>query len=99
MTDRARFAVAVVCCGWWAGCVPDLPPPDTVPASMQFDPTSVPPRVPQPINLVINPATGHIDFSVVGLDIPTDPAMCLTQTLISPAECEFDQYLESLDGF
>jgi hypothetical protein len=97
MIDRARRALAVICCSGWAlGCVAKLPPPNPTPTVMQFDPNAVPPRVPQPTSLVINPATGHIDFSLAGLTLPDD---CMTSVLVTPAECEFDKYLESLDGF
>jgi hypothetical protein len=81
-----------------AGCVPDLKP-DPLPEVMQFDPSSTPPRSPEPTALVISQTTGKIDFSVAGLDIPTEPGACVDATLVSPAECEFDQYLERLDGF
>jgi len=76
-------------------CVPTLPknPP---PEQMDFDPQANPPRVPQPTSLIINPVTKHIDFSLAGLTIPSD---CATATDISQAECEFDQYLQALDGF
>jgi hypothetical protein len=67
------------------GCVPNLPK-DPVPEEMTFDP---PNTVPTPTNLIVNPATGHIDFSLA-----PPPA-----TPVSDAEREFDQYLESLDGF
>lgn len=78
-----------------AACVPTLPK-NPVPEKMDFDPQSFPPRVPQPTSLVVNPATGHIDFSLAGLTIPAD---CANQMTLSQAECEFDQYLQSLDGF
>lgn len=75
-------------------CVPTLPK-DPVPEAMEFDPQSFPPRVAQPTDLVID-AMGHIDFSLAGLTLPAD---CASQTTLSPAECEFDQYLQTLDGF
>jgi hypothetical protein len=68
-----------------AGCVPSLPH-DTVPEEMTFDP---PNTVPTPTNLVVNPMTGHIDFSLA--PPPATPP--------SAAEAAFDKYLESLDGF
>jgi len=101
MTGRARLAVVLAACGWWAACVPDLHTPDVIPETveMQFDPTTG--RVPQPTSLVINPGTGHIDFSVAGIVVPTDctNADMLAAAKISAAECLFDQYLQSLDGF
>jgi hypothetical protein len=96
MIDRVRFGLAVISCGSVLGCVAKLPPPLPTPTVMQFDPNAVPPRVPQPTSLVVNPTTGHIDFSLAGLTLPDD---CTKSMLVSPAECEFDKYLESLDGF
>lgn len=77
------------------GCMPDLdftPPP----AAMQFDLTSVPPRAPQPTALIVNPKTGLIDFSLAGTPIPAD---CATQQTLTQAQCQFDQYLQTLNGF
>jgi hypothetical protein len=91
-------AAVLGCLVSMGACVPDLPidrPPDL----MEFDPSATPPRSPEPTVLVINQQTGLIDFSVTGLDIPPTPGDCADSTLISPAECEFDQYLERLDGF
>ena len=81
-----------------AGCVPDLPGDDTgpFPEQMQFDPNSTPPRVPEPTSLLINQTTGLIDFSLSGLDVPVD---CTMPAPLSQAQCEFYQYLETLDGF
>jgi hypothetical protein len=76
-------------------CVPNVGSNPT-PASMQFDLTSTPPRAPQPTFLVVNPTTGHIDFSLAGTPIPAD---CTTQTALTPAQCQFDQFLQTLDGF
>jgi hypothetical protein len=84
---RAAFVVVVLSALGLgaAGCVPSLPH-DTVPEEMTFDP---PNTVPTPTNLVVNPMTGHIDFSLA--PPPATPP--------SPAEAAFDTYLESLDGF
>src|SRR5262245_51747394 len=74
------------------GCVPDVGSNPT-PASMEFDLTSRPPRAPQPTLLVINPTTGHIDFSLAGTPIPAD---CSTPPEgLTPAQCEFDQFLQT----
>jgi len=78
-----------------AGCTPDVGA-DPVPEAMELDTEAAPPRVPQPTNLVVNPLTGLIDFSLAGAALPDD---CSDATAISPAECAFDRYLESLDGF
>jgi hypothetical protein len=69
---------------------------DPVPEAMEFDPEAVPPRVPQPTGLVVNNQTHRIDFSLVGPAIPAD---CAVPGTLSRAECEFDQYLQTLDGF
>jgi hypothetical protein len=63
---------------------------------MEFDLTSKPPRAPQPTFLVVNPTTGHIDFSLAGTPVPAD---CSAQQALTPAQCEFDQFLQTLDGF
>ncbi len=76
-----------------AGCMPDIGT-QTVPEAMEFDPGTG--RVPQPTVLVINPATGKIDMSLAGVTVPAD---CLAQTAMPVAQCEFYQYLQSLDGF
>src|SRR5262245_3372853 len=76
-------------------CTPDVGS-TPVPTSMQFDLTAMPPRVPQPTALIGNPQTGHIDFSLAGTPIPAD---CSTQTALTEAQCEFDQWLQTLDGF
>ncbi len=39
---------------------------DQPPEAMEFDPTSDPPRSPEPNVVVINPATGRIDFGMLG---------------------------------
>jgi hypothetical protein len=84
----ALFSVA-------ASCTPDIGH-DAVPEAMEFDTTATPPRVPQPIGLIVNPATGRIDFGLAGTPLPAD---CSQSTTLSPAECQFDHYLETLDGF
>jgi hypothetical protein len=63
---------------------------------MQFDLTATPPRTPQPTGLIVNPQTGHIDFSLAGTPIPDD---CTTQMALTQAQCQFDQFLQTLDGF
>lgn len=77
------------------GCTPDAAN-DPVPEAMEFDTEAAPPRVPQPTGLVVNPATGHIDFALAGTPLPDD---CDEPSAFSPAECGFNKYLESLDGF
>jgi hypothetical protein len=64
---------------------------------MQFEPTATPPRVPEPTHVIINPATRHIDFALAGVTVPAD---CAAATIPIPrAQCEFYQYLQSLDGY
>ena len=78
-----------------AGCTPDIGH-DPVPEAMEFDTEATPPRVPQPTGLIVNPATGRIDFALAGTPLPAD---CAKSETLSPAECQFDRYLETLDGF
>jgi hypothetical protein len=66
----------------------------SIPEAMEFDPGTG--RVPQPTVLVINPVTGKIDLSLAGVTVPAD---CLAQAAMPVAQCEFYQYLQSLDGF
>jgi hypothetical protein len=88
-----RLAVALsVLAG---ACTPDVGT-GHIPTAMEFDVTSVPPRVPQPTALVVNPQTGLIDFSLAGTPLPAD---CTTQTALTPAQCQFDQWLQTLNGF
>jgi hypothetical protein len=76
-----------------AGCAPSIGK-DPVPAAMQWDAT--PPRVPGPSLLLINRSTGRIDLSQAGIPVADD---CAAQTLLPQAACEFDQYLQTLNGF
>lgn len=78
-----------------AACTPDVGS-DPVPAAMQFDLTATPPRAPQPTLLVVNPATMRIDFGLTGTPLPED---CADQQALTQAQCEFNKYLETLDGF
>jgi hypothetical protein len=63
---------------------------------MQFDTTATPPRVPEPTHVIINPGTRKIDFSLGGIAVPSD---CAAQTAMPRAQCEFYQYLQTLDGY
>ncbi|HVT07021.1 MAG TPA: hypothetical protein VHO67_06170 [Polyangia bacterium] len=76
-----------------AGCAPSIGH-DPVPGAMQWD--AMPPRVPSPSLLLVNPATGRIDFSQAGIRVPSQ---CAAQTDLPQAACEFDQYLQTLNGF
>jgi hypothetical protein len=91
LARAAALALAVSA----AGCTPDVAT-DGVPDAMEFDTDTTPPRVPQPTGLIVNPATGHIDFALAGTPLPAD---CQEASASSPAECHFDRYLETLDGF
>jgi hypothetical protein len=89
---RLAVAVASALAG---ACVPDVGSNPT-PGSMLFDLTSTPPIAPQPTLLVVNQTTGHIDFGLAGTPLPDD---CSTAQGMTPAQCEFDQWLETLNGF
>jgi hypothetical protein len=78
-----------------ASCTPDIGS-DPVPESLEFDTEASPPRVPAPTGLIVNPLTGHIDFGLAGAPVPAD---CTEPSSYSQAECEFNQYLQTLDGF
>lgn len=65
-------------------------------AVMELDATTSPPRVPQPIDLAIDPVTGRVDLATAGVVVPDD---CAAATSMPVAQCELDQYLEALDGF
>ncbi|MDJ0766055.1 MAG: hypothetical protein QNJ97_23925 [Myxococcota bacterium] len=93
-----RLIVVGLALGWAATCTPDIdqdPKPEF--AIMEFDPDTG--RVPEPIGLVINPVTGLIDLDLVDIDVPADCQNIPTDNPMPMAECEFLQYLESLDGF
>lgn len=77
------------------GCMPDVGE-DPVPEAIEFDPSGTPARIPEPILLVVDPQTGRIDLGLAGIDVPAD---CAAEPPEAVAGCEFDQYLESLDGF
>jgi hypothetical protein len=94
-SPRAGLLAALFSLVSAASCTPDIGH-DPVPEAMEFDTEAVPPRVPAPIGLIVNPATGHIDFGLAGTPLPDK---CAESTAVSPAECEFDHYLETLDGF
>jgi hypothetical protein len=98
-----------VCCGFQlalgagaasivSACVPDLGAPDPIPElqEMQFNPDPTNPRVPQPTSLIVNTQTGRLDFSLAGVTVPDD---CSKVDVGKQAECLFDHYLESLDGY
>jgi hypothetical protein len=78
-----------------AGCTPDVGN-DPVPEAMEFEPDALPPRVPAPAGLIISPVTGRIDFALAGTPLPDD---CSEPGGLSEAECVFNQYLETLNGF
>lgn len=92
---HARIGAALGLLATAASCTPDIGH-DPEPEAMEFDTEAAPPRVPAPIGLIVNPATGHIDFGLAGTPLPGD---CDQATAMSPAECSFDRYLETLDGF
>ena len=71
----------------------------TCSAILEFDVGIASSIAPFPAPGALNTQTGKLDLSVVGVDVPTDPANCQTQTAMSVAQCEFYRYLEQLDGF
>ena len=79
----------------WCACVPDVAK-DPRPEAMEFDPTAMPPRAPQPTGLVVDPVTHRINLALAGMVVPPD---CTVVAPLSQAECEFNTYLQSLDGF
>jgi hypothetical protein len=83
----------IAACG---GEEPAAAGPDDPLATMEFDSMVAPPRVPQPTDLAIDPATGRIDLSIAGVEVPAD---CAAQGAMPVAQCELDQYLEALDGY
>jgi len=88
---RAAFILTTLA----GACTPDVGS-SAVPTAMQFDLTATPARVPQPTALVVNPQTGHIDFGQTGTPLPAD---CTMATAMTEAQCQFDQWLQTLDGF
>ena len=89
------FSLAGVALGWpLSGCAPDVAD-DPVPEALEFELTP-PPRAPEPSSLIVNPVTGRIDFSLAGISLPDD---CASQRLLWEADCEFNRYLETLDGY
>ncbi|MEO5767391.1 MAG: hypothetical protein ABIS92_03490, partial [Polyangia bacterium] len=89
-------AAAVAALFVLSGCTPDVaqdPPAE----AMEFDFDVAPPRVPQPTGLIFNPQSKHLDFSLAGVALPADCADAAPP--LSQAECEFDKYLQTLDGF
>jgi hypothetical protein len=89
---RVVMAAAVAGAG---GCLPDVGS-DPTPTAMELDLTATPPRAPQPTALIVNPQTGLIDFSLAGTPIPDD---CSTQQALTEAQCQFNQWLQTLNGF
>jgi len=92
-----RWIVAVMAssAGLAGACTPDVGS-DPIPTAMELDLTATPPRAPQPTALIINPQTGHIDFRLAGTPLPDD---CSAQQALTEAQCQFDQWLQTLNGF
>lgn len=98
--ERVRYvhlAPVAVAAALAAACTPDIPTdPPFEAETMELDPTARPPRVPEPTHILVNPLTGRLDFALAGMTIPMD---CATQTALPQAQCEFYQYLQTLDGY
>jgi hypothetical protein len=83
-----RISLAVAAALAAAGCSPDIeksPPPPTVEA--RFDPAAVPPVVPSPNSLALDPTGTHLDVAKL---LPPDA---------SAAERERAAFLDTLNGF
>ena len=101
MTPERAPRVATAARGGWmlaalwgiGGCTPSIPN-SPAPAAMQWNPA--PPRVPSPAGLIVDPVTGRIDFAAAGITVA---GSCQTPGSLSEAQCEFDQYLQTLDGY
>jgi hypothetical protein len=89
------LAAALVAAALACACTPDIDT-DPLPEVMEFDPAASPPRVSEPSFVVRDRTTGLIDLGLAGIDVPAD---CSGQPATAIAQCEFNQYLESLDGF
>ena len=95
---RGRVALGYLAVGFLGGglaCAPSVGN-DPVPDEMEFEPGLVPPRVPEPTSLILNPATKKLDFSLAGTPVAAD---CTTEAENAKAQCEFLTYLQSLDGY
>jgi len=88
---KAGLALAIA--AGIAACTPDINT-DPVPVAMEWQP--LPPRVPSPSGLIINPATHLIDFSLAKVGVPTD---CSTQIAAQQASCRLNQWLQTLNGY
>jgi len=79
------------------GCEPEIGN-DPVPAFMEFDTATG--RIPEPTIAAVSQTTGMLDFAPLGFIVPKGIGACLEATdWPSVAECEFFQYLETLDGY
>jgi hypothetical protein len=85
--------VAILLALAFCACTPDIAT-DPQPAVMEFDPSAG--RVTEPTFAVVNPVTRLIDLGLAGIEVPAD---CSVVGPALQAQCEFSQYLESLDGF
>jgi hypothetical protein len=94
LASRRRL-LRVLALGLSAACTPEIGT-DPVPASMPFDPTAMPPRVPEPTHVLVNPTTKRLDFAIAGITVPAD---CAAPGPLPQAQCEFYQYLQRLDGY
>jgi hypothetical protein len=93
---RTSIVVVMAASAALAGaCTPDVGS-DPIPTAMEMDLTATPPLAPQPTALIVNPQTKHIDFGLAGTPIPDD---CSMQQALTEAQCQFDQWLQTLNGF
>lgn len=81
-----------------AGCEPEIGN-DPVPEFMEFDTGTG--RIPEPTIAAVSQTTGLLDFAPLGIVVPEGIGACETDPTWSTmvAECEFFQYLQTLDGY
>ncbi len=87
-----------------SGCTPDIKNDwtATVYGEMLFDTSVTPAVTPQPTSFALDPNTGLIVVSLLGIVVPTDCENLTADEIaagMNVARCEFYQYLTSLDGF
>jgi hypothetical protein len=92
---RRLLAIVLLLGAAGLACTPSIAN-DPVPDEMEFDTEVSPQRVPEPSGLIVNPTTGHLDFSLAGTPVPAD---CTQAGAMPEAQCEFSTYLQSLDGY
>ncbi len=89
-----RIPLVVVLAGLGGlACTPEVAT-DPLPEVMEFDPAVG--RVSEPSFLAIDPGTGKVNLAAGGIVVPPDCAAVASE---QRAQCELNQYVQSLDGF